>query len=60
MNKLAYTLTIIGIIMILIGLLSIIIWKIDEARCYNMPLNDVYNDRLCQFHTVSYDELNRK
>jgi hypothetical protein len=59
MNKLAYTLTIIGITMILIVLLSIIIWKIDEARCYNMPLNDVYYDRLCQFHTITYEELNR-
>jgi len=33
--------------MIMIGTLIMAVEKIDENRCYNLPLNDFYRDKSC-------------
>lgn len=53
--KIEYILSIIGLTMITIGLFMIIIDKlnmvivdkINQERCYNLPLNDFYKDKSC-------------
>lgn len=51
---------IIGIFLIVLGIVFGMAWKLDEIRCYNMPLNDFYNDNLCVRHTQTYEEMNNR
>ena len=40
----------------LIILLLVALDKINEARCYHLPLNDFYNDKSCLKYTEELDE----
>lgn len=60
MERLTSILILMGVMFVFLGISFIIFWKFDEARCYNMPLNDFYNDKWCVKHTISWEELNGK
>lgn len=59
MDKVIDLLVAIGILLFIMGMVFIASWEYDEKRCYNMPLNDFYNDPLCVRHTQTWEELNR-
>lgn len=60
MAKIIELLLVIGVLLIMLCLSFMALWEIDEERCYNMPLNRVYEDKLCQLHTQTYEEMNRR
>jgi hypothetical protein len=60
MSKLKWVLIVIGILLILLGLTMKLAWKIEEIRCWNMPLNDFYRDKNCLRHTWTYEEMNKR
>ncbi len=60
MNKILPFILVILLFIIMILVIFMTIWSMDEERCYNIPLNRVYEDPLCQLHTETYEELNRR
>lgn len=45
--NLSKLLTIIGAMIILLGIVIIALKKIEENRCYNLPLNEYVEDKSC-------------
>ena len=45
--KIEYMLITVGLMMIMIGLFIILLNKLNQERCYNLPLNDFYKNKSC-------------
>lgn len=56
MKKVVIALAIVITSIALIILLLVALDKINEARCYHLPLNDFYNDKSCLKYTENLDE----
>ncbi len=55
--KIIYVLLTIAIVTGIICLCMIAIYKLNEERCYNLPLNEFYKDKSCLKYTQTWDEL---
>lgn len=51
--------SLIGIVIVFIrlSLINKAIDKINEERCYNLPLNEFYEDKSCLKYTQTWEEL---
>ncbi len=56
MKKVVIALAIVIISISLIVLLSIILDKLNQERCYNLPLNTFYKDKSCLKYVEELDE----
>lgn len=53
-QKVAIVIALIGILMIVIGFTIGLIDKINENRCMNMAVSDVFNDSSCSKYITDY------
>lgn len=56
MKKVVIALAIVITSIVLIISLTMVLDKLNEERCYNLPLNDFYNDKTCLKYTENLDE----
>lgn len=56
MKKVVIALAIVITSIVLIIVLSIALDKLNKERCYNLPLNDFYNDKSCLKYMEELDE----
>lgn len=55
-QKVAIVIALIGILMIVMGFTIGLIYKINENRCMNMAVSDVFNDKSCSRYITDYIE----
>lgn len=58
MKKLVIALGIVIVSIALIIVLSIVLDKLNQERCYNLPLNTFYEDKSCLKYRESSKEYN--
>lgn len=55
-QKIALVIALIGFLMIVVGFIIVLVDKINENRCMNMPISDVYSDKSCNRYITNYIE----
>lgn len=55
-QKIALVISLIGFLMIVVGFIIVLVDKINENRCMNMPISDVYSDKSCNRYITNYIE----
>lgn len=55
-QKISLVISIIGILMIMVGFTIGLVDKINENRCMNMAVSDVFNDKSCSKYITDYIE----
>lgn len=55
-QKISLVISIIGILMILLGIVLEIADKVQENACMNMPFSEAYNSNQCQKYINKYIE----
>lgn len=55
-QKVATVIALIGILMIVMGFTIGLIDKINENRCINMPISEVFSDKSCSRYITDYIE----
>lgn len=53
-QKIALVIALIGFLMIVVGFIIVLVDKINENRCMNMPISDVYSDKSCSRYITDY------
>lgn len=53
-QKIAIVIALIGILMIVMGFIIGLVDKINENRCMNMAVSDVFNDKSCSRYITDY------
>lgn len=56
-NILAITILTLIIAIIMVKAFTFLVDKINQERCYNLPLNDFYKDKSCMKYTQIWEEL---
>jgi len=49
-----------GICMIILGLILIVLDSSNQRRCYNLPLNEFYNDNSCVNYFDDFKNISKK
>lgn len=55
--KIMYMILALGILTIVFYAITVVADKINQHRCYNLPLNEFYEDKSCLKYTEIWEEL---